>query len=233
MESSKIMMAHVATEIIVIGGISFFFHKKISQLNQKIQELEKKIDEKHESTSSCQHDPQKFEEFRQQTTGHINNIYSLLQKLTETNKNSHYNIPPPPPPPHQQSSSKEHREHFRGDSSNLRSRRSRIQFTPISEVTSQLEVINEDEHELKESHHKQEYDEKLDDEKLDEELDEELDDLEKESTDQKRDKSLIVSSPVDTDIGIIDIKNDDNNTITESPLEFIPTKGKKLVKKRK
>ena len=218
MESSKIMMAHVTTEIIVIGAISFFFHKKISNLNQKIEELEKKIAEKHESNSPQQHDPRKFEEFRQQTTGHINNIYSLIRQLTETYKNSQSH-------PQMSQMTQDHRERFRGDS-HVRERRIRMNVIPLSQETNEkLEVIEEDEQ--KESPLKEELDEELDEE-LEDELKKLSEDLEKEPTDHKVD-----NSSVDTDTGIIDIKNDDDNTITETPLEFIPTKGKKLVKKRK
>ena len=51
MDSSKMLIAHIATEVVVIGGVSFFLNKRISDLTAKVSELEKKL-EKLEGCSS-------------------------------------------------------------------------------------------------------------------------------------------------------------------------------------
>jgi len=95
MDASKIMMAHVATEIIVIGGISFFFHKRISELNTKIAELEKKLEKCEGCTGTAEGGitGEQFGQFQQQTTQHINNIYSAIRQIANTINGG---VPPPP-----------------------------------------------------------------------------------------------------------------------------------------
>ena len=44
MDSSKMLIAHIATEVVVIGGVSFFLNKRISDLTAKVSELEKKLE---------------------------------------------------------------------------------------------------------------------------------------------------------------------------------------------
>lgn len=95
---SKMSMAHIAGEIILIGGVSYLFHRRINDLNSKINELEKKIEsleEKKETDgdeSSSSVTNEKFETLNKQVGHHINNIYSMIRQLA---KSPH--SPPPSP----------------------------------------------------------------------------------------------------------------------------------------
>ena len=82
----KLTMAHIASEIIIIGGMSYIFHKKIATLNDKITELEKKIEllEKEGGNGGSSEHLLQSQQFQQQTTQHINSIYTAIRQLATT-----------------------------------------------------------------------------------------------------------------------------------------------------
>lgn len=230
MDHTKIMMAHIATEIIVIGGISFLFHKRISDLNIKVSELEKKLEkvEKCEKCEGCTGESggintEQFQQFQQQTTQHINNIYSAIRQIANTINGS-------PPPLENQSPIKSREDQIKEmKQAQLQMREAQMREVQMREAQkkqqsqqsvsnpsftlsltpentnggTKLELIEEEKKEIS-------------DHELDDELEDELKDL---------------SNPINRDEN--DIKNNDNNTTQETPLEFLQTKGKKLVKKKK
>lgn len=223
MESSKIMMAHIATEIIVIGGISFLFHKRISELNTKVAELEKKL-EKCEGCSggdSSGITEENFTQFQQATTQHINNIYTAIRQIASTindkedGTSTHRNLQNPSRGSINQT--RESRETLR---KRVKAKNHSDENKPILSLTSEnnqtkIDVIYEEEQK------------DILDEDLDCELEDELKDLSNTPLDANTENSATRENS---------IKEGDCNTTQsdqETPLEFIPTKGKKLVKKKR
>lgn len=220
MEVSKLMIAHIATEVVVIGGISFFFHKRIVELNTKIAELEKKLEKAEGCKCTSSEGGSTGEAFQQQTTQHINNIYSIIRQITN-------NINESPQQEHEPSRVKpKTKESLARDSQKEMKKKilevhshSNDQTTPLSSLSltpentngngqTKLELIDDDE---KTGIHEED---------LDNEIEDELRDMsdKSRSNDDDDEKS---------------IKNEETNTsLQETPLEFIPTKGKKLVKKK-
>lgn len=74
----KNSMLHVAGEIIIIGGLTYMFSKKITELNNKISELQTKIEQDGGD--------KKFQEFKKETSQHINNLYSIIETLSNNIK---------------------------------------------------------------------------------------------------------------------------------------------------
>jgi len=248
MDVSKIMMAHIATEVIVIGGISFLFNKRISELKTKVAELEKKLGEL-EKREGCSSSPEggitdeQFGQFQQQTTQHINNIYSAIRQIANTvngggvgattssptpNNHTHTRTQNgrTPHPQHTVPLKQYPRHHPLHPQNQQQTLLSNLSLSPENtngngnSPRAKLEVI--DEKEKKE----------IPIEELDDELEDELKDLSDGQGDESRvDESSGPVSRGDEETGI---KEDDNDISChqETPLEFIPTKGKKLVKKR-
>jgi hypothetical protein len=89
---TKTTMMHVAGEVAIIGAISFVFVKKISSLNSKIEVLEqtvKTLEEecKKNKTEGGGLNQEQLSQFQQQTSQHINNLYSAIRQLAN-------NLPP-------------------------------------------------------------------------------------------------------------------------------------------
>ncbi|MDD4931575.1 MAG: hypothetical protein PHG66_05550 [Candidatus Colwellbacteria bacterium] len=229
MDASKIMMAHIATEVIVIGGISFFFHKRIAELNTKVAELEKKLEKCEGCTGASEGGitGDQFNQYQQQTTQHINNIYSAIRQIANTINGGAPPLESAPTQP-SQNKMKEAQQQMKEAQireSRMRDMRKKVSFvhsqvspsdqTPLSSLSltpentngqTKLELIDEEKKEIP-------------DEELDDELEDEL-------------RDLSDGSPIDGDEN--SIKDDENNTSRqETPLEFIPSKGKKLVKKKR
>lgn len=216
MEPSKIMIAHIATEVVIIGGISFYFHKKITELNTKISELEKKI----ENLPGGNDD----EKFKQQTMQHIRNLYENIKQFSnreekanigeKSNIGEKVNI---------KMSSQTHSSHIHHSSSDPKPDIKQNHMMFVSSVIpslslnyktnpttekAKIEVINEEElYETKESSN----------EELNDELEEELRDL---STNNSNDN-------------IDELKDESDNINISNSLEFIPSKSKKIIKKKR
>jgi hypothetical protein len=76
MPIDKIFISHVVSEIIIIVGVSFYYHKKCSYLQSQIQELNNKLEKLNVNNYLSLIERQKH--FEQQTVQHINKIYSML-----------------------------------------------------------------------------------------------------------------------------------------------------------
>ena len=83
-------LVHIACEIVVIGGITVFFYKKISNLQKEIDELKNTINEYKKSECKCLHSDtnteryvkkDELEKFGQHTQSHINRLYQLFQQV--------------------------------------------------------------------------------------------------------------------------------------------------------
>jgi hypothetical protein len=76
MNINKTVIAHILSELLIIGGVSYFFHRKCTFLQQQIDEMQKKIDKLggQEYLNSLK----RQETFETQTVQHINKLYSIL-----------------------------------------------------------------------------------------------------------------------------------------------------------
>jgi hypothetical protein len=63
-------MIHVGTEIVLIGGIFFYFNNQIKSVKNEVKELKIKIEENQEAYNK-----------------HLNNLYSLIDKLNSSVNN--------------------------------------------------------------------------------------------------------------------------------------------------
>lgn len=72
-------MVHILCELAIVGGIAYFFNKKIIELQNKISELEKKL-------SDCNKGDNSFDmvNFQKETTHHINSLYVAIRNLSST-----------------------------------------------------------------------------------------------------------------------------------------------------
>jgi len=103
---SKFLIAHIATEVVIIGGVSFYFHKRIAELNLKIAALEKKLEkcEKDGVIPSGGVTSEQFNQLSEQTSKHINNIYSAIRQLADNTSQPMRKPSPFPPQPQKRSS---------------------------------------------------------------------------------------------------------------------------------
>jgi len=76
MPVDKIFISHVVSELIIIIGVSFYYHKKCSYLQSQIQDLNNKLEKLNVNNYISLIERQKH--FEQQTVQHINKIYSIL-----------------------------------------------------------------------------------------------------------------------------------------------------------
>ena len=83
MPIDKIFISHVVSEIIIIIGVSFYYHKKCSYLQSQIQELNNKLEKLNVNNYLALIERQKH--FEQQTVQHINKIYSIVNSRGNTN----------------------------------------------------------------------------------------------------------------------------------------------------
>ena len=248
MDSSKMLIAHIATEVVVIGGVSFFLNKRISDLTAKVSELEKKLEKLEGCSSSNGGIPEEeFNKFQQQTTNHLKNIYAIINGISnDIAQNQNVSQQQVPPPQSRQFVNRGEREDKReemkrnsriqvssesqntgntGNTSNTgNTGKKTVQFQESLSLTPEphhnkinIEVIDDDHKEIPE-------------EQLNDELEEELRAL---SDDTNGVTSIIELNGSDENNldNLRSLKNDDTNTSQETPLEFLPTKGKKSKKK--
>jgi hypothetical protein len=90
MPIDKIFISHVVSEIIIIIGVSFYYHKKCSYLQTQIQELNNKLEKLNVNNYLSLLERQKH--FEQQTVQHINKIYSILNSRNITSPQEQQNI---------------------------------------------------------------------------------------------------------------------------------------------
>lgn len=85
MPIDKIFISHVVSELIIIIGVSFYYHKKCSYLQSQIQDLNNKLEKLNVNNYLSLIERQKH--FEQQTVQHINKIYSLLNSRNSLQEN--------------------------------------------------------------------------------------------------------------------------------------------------
>ena len=90
MPIDKIFISHVVSEIIIIIGVSFYYHKKCSYLQSQIQELNNKLEKLNVNNYLAFIERQKH--FEQQTVQHINKIYSILNSRGNSHNNQNINL---------------------------------------------------------------------------------------------------------------------------------------------
>lgn len=73
-------MVHILCELAIVGGIAYFFNKKIIELQHKVADLEKKLNESNKGGDSS------FDmvKFQKETTHHINSLYIAIRNLSST-----------------------------------------------------------------------------------------------------------------------------------------------------
>lgn len=67
MEGQTGKIVHVAAEVILLGGIAFYFNNQVKSLRNEVRELKLKLEEITESNNK-----------------HLNNLYSLMDKMNRT-----------------------------------------------------------------------------------------------------------------------------------------------------
>ena len=94
MAVDKILISHVVSELIIICGLAFYYHKRCNNLQQQINELNSKL-EKLSGTNYI-NSVRRQEQFELQTVQQINKIYSILNSISTqqtTPSNSLSNTP--------------------------------------------------------------------------------------------------------------------------------------------
>uniref|UniRef100_A0A6C0I4Z5 Uncharacterized protein n=1 Tax=viral metagenome TaxID=1070528 RepID=A0A6C0I4Z5_9ZZZZ len=76
MSVDKILISHIAAELIVITGVAYYYHKKCSTLQSQITDLNTKLE--NMNGINYINSIKKHEQFEAQTIQHINKIYSIL-----------------------------------------------------------------------------------------------------------------------------------------------------------
>lgn len=231
MDSTKIAIAHVAGEIVIIGGISFYFSKKITALQNENEELKKRIEslEKGESGGGGLNPEQldEFLKFQKQTTSHINNLYSVLKQIAENQPQAQQHHVPAQQTHQSQAvqqttfTAKKNKKNVAAEVTNSKVIRTpnQVVFSTVTETVTAQPVQKKSKAVIEEI----DEDEEVDEEELDRELEEELEQLKKPSQDDEEETS------------ITDIKTESDNTedSDQTELQFIaPPKKKKVAKKK-
>ena len=96
MAIDKILITHIVTELVIICGISYYYHIKCNKLKLQIEELNNKIDKLNINNYILA--IKKQEQFEIQTVQQINKLYSLIntneinQRINEQNVNTNEKI---------------------------------------------------------------------------------------------------------------------------------------------
>jgi hypothetical protein len=83
MAIDKILISHIVAELIVICGLSFYYHKKCSSLQLQINELNSKLEKMN--GINYLNTIKRHEQFESQTVQHINKLYSMLNNMSGMN----------------------------------------------------------------------------------------------------------------------------------------------------
>jgi hypothetical protein len=89
MPVDKILISHVVSEVLIICGVTFYFHKKCARLQQQIDELNSKLEKLN--ANSYISSLKRQEQFELQTVQQINKIYSILNNINSLNNTSNIN----------------------------------------------------------------------------------------------------------------------------------------------
>lgn len=85
MPVDKILISHIVGELIIICGVTFYYHKKCNTLQLQINDLTSKL-EKLNGTNYI-NSLKRQEQFETQTVQHINKIYTMLNNMNNTTSN--------------------------------------------------------------------------------------------------------------------------------------------------
>ena len=80
MTIDKTLITHIVAELIVICGLSFYYHKKCSSLQLQINELNSKLEKLN--GINYLNTIKRHEQFESQTVQHINKLYSMLNNMS-------------------------------------------------------------------------------------------------------------------------------------------------------
>ncbi len=253
MNIPKFTMIHIASEILIIGGLSFMFHRKISDLNNKIINLEKKIEglEKELEEDSVNRGGNgngitldQFSQFQQQTSQHINNMYSAIRQLANSIPQSTQPLQPTKPqqkPPVQHPLSQPSQSKPSVTNSNSGGH---VSFSltstvipPVHQSSTQIDVMEDD---VGDHHVSGNEDVKQPNEdELDQELEDELKELDIKSFSEEDNKitNIDIKSEIEqtSDISLLEHSKEEValHSSEVTPLEFVIPKAKKTVKKKK
>ena len=86
MAIDKTLISHIVAELIVICGLSFYYHKKCSSLQLQINELNSKLEKMN--GINYLNTIKRHEQFESQTVQHINKLYSMLNNMNGMNNMS-------------------------------------------------------------------------------------------------------------------------------------------------
>jgi hypothetical protein len=89
MPVDKILISHVVSEVLIICGVTFYFHKKCARLQQQIDELNSKLEKLN--ANSYMSSLKRQEQFEVQTVQQINKIYSILNNMNNLNNTNNIN----------------------------------------------------------------------------------------------------------------------------------------------
>ena len=89
MPVDKILISHVVSEVLIICGVTFYFHKKCARLQQQIDELNSKLEKLN--ANSYISSLKRQEQFEVQTVHQINKLYSILNNMNNLNNTSNIN----------------------------------------------------------------------------------------------------------------------------------------------
>lgn len=83
MPIDKITISHIVSELIIITGVVFYYHRKCNHLQQQINELNLKL-EKLNGTNYI-NSINRHDQFEKQTVQHINKLYSIINLIKTQN----------------------------------------------------------------------------------------------------------------------------------------------------
>ena len=83
MPIDKLTISHIVSELIIISGVVFYYHRKCTHLQQQINELNLKLEKLNGANYINSID--RHEQFEKQTVQHINKLYSILNSIKTQN----------------------------------------------------------------------------------------------------------------------------------------------------
>lgn len=83
MPIDKLTISHIVSELIIISGVVFYYHRKCTHLQQQINELNLKLEKLNGVNYINSID--RHEQFEKQTVQHINKLYSIINSIKTQN----------------------------------------------------------------------------------------------------------------------------------------------------
>jgi hypothetical protein len=228
----KFPFIHIASEIIIIGGIAYYFNKKMSELNKELVDVKTKLSELQSRPQVAAELDKKvideFTEYHKYTSAHIQKLYSTIKILSEKIDALDYSETPPISPkstvrnrfvPPTTSISVTEKPSIPVSVSRIVVSRQNTHTIPSQ--SSKIEIIDEESEDIKrEQSSPLPQTDDLSPEKLDEELADELSELE--------DQNVLPS-----DSSVVSTTDIIQTSTTPEPLEFVSVKKKVSKKKTK